>query len=509
MLIAVTISLVIRRLLLAACLLLAAHEAWAQLPRTISYQGVLADAVGNLLPDAMHTLTFTLYDAATGGSVVFTETQNVPVVRGVFNTILGSATAGGIPPGVAFDRAYFLGISVDGGAELVPRTALTASPYALRASLADAVTANGVGTAAVADLAITNAKIANHTIAPGKIATAGATAGQTLMFDGSTLVYASPPALQLPYSTTLNSASPLLGLTNSGSGTAVLAASVSGTGLWAISNGLGSAAVVGDHINGEAIVGESSGDSAGAVVGRHDSSGYGVHGVNTGTGYGVYGEVGPTGTGMAGVFRNYNDANTNPTLRAISSSLGPVLDVEQFNNAAAGDLALFRKSGDTKARIDHSGKGFFDGGTQTGGADVAEAFETAEPVSAYEPGDVLVIATTRNRTVDRSTVAHSTRVAGVYATKPGVLLTERDIEADHTDPNQANTVPMGIVGVIPTKVSGENGPIQRGDLLVTSTTPGHAMRAGAQPAAGTIIGKALEPFDGPGTGRINVLVNVR
>lgn len=407
-------------------MLLAAPEAWAQLPRTMSYQGVLADAAGILVPDAVHTLTFTLYDAASGGSVVFAETQSVPVVRGVFNSILGSATAGGIPPGVAFDRAYFLGISVDGGAELVPRTALTASPYALRASFADAVAANGVGTAAVADLAITNAKIANNTIASGKIATTGAAVGQALIFDGATLVYGNP-VMQLPYSATVNSnaAIPLLGVTNSGNG-------------------------------------------------------------------------------RAADFRITNGANTDYTLRATSAGLGTVLDVEQYNNAAAGDLAVFRKNGLNVLRIDWTGKGFFNGGTQTGGADVAEAFETAGPVSAYEPGDVLVIATTRNRTVERSTVAHSTRVAGVYATKPGVLLTEGTVDADQTD-----TVPMGIIGVIPTKVSGENGPIQRGDLLVTSSTPGHAMRAGAQPAAGTIIGKALEPFEGAGTGRINVLVSIR
>ena len=85
-----------------------------------------------------------------------------------------------------------------------------------------------------------------------------------------------------------------------------------------------------------------------------------------------------------------------------------------------------------------------------------------------------------------------------------MLLTERAVDADLAD-----TVPMGIIGVLPTKVSGENGPIKRGDLLVTSATPGHAMRAGAHPAAGTIIGKALEPFDRPGTSRINVLVSIR
>jgi hypothetical protein len=77
-------------------------------------------------------------------------------------------------------------------------------------------------------------------------------------------------------------------------------------------------------------------------------------------------------------------------------------------------------------------------------------------------------------------------------------------------------VPLGVVGVIPTKVSAENGAIRRGDLLVTSGTPGHAMRADpvvvggvAIYPPGTVLGKALEEFDGPGTGVIRVMVNVQ
>ena len=97
-----------------------------------------------------------------------------------------------------------------------------------------------------------------------------------------------------------------------------------------------------------------------------------------------------------------------------------------------------------------------------------------------------------------------TAVVGVYATKPGVLLSDRLIDESHDD-----RVPMGIVGVIPTKVTAENGPIRRGDLLVTSSTPGHAMRAGATPAIGTVLGKALQNFDGDDRGVIEVLVNVK
>ena len=108
----------------------------AQMPRTISFQGVLADGSGKIVPDGNHTLTLRLYDVAAGGSPIFTETQTgIPVVQGIFNAIIGSVSA--IPTSLAFDRAYFLGVSVDNGGELSPRTALTAAPYALRASFAD------------------------------------------------------------------------------------------------------------------------------------------------------------------------------------------------------------------------------------------------------------------------------------------------------------------------------------------------------------------------------------
>jgi hypothetical protein len=159
----------------------------------------------------------------------------------------------------------------------------------------------------------------------------------------------------------------------------------------------------------------------------------------------------------------------------------------------------------TKAKIDSTGTGFFDGGTQTTGADFAESVSVAGPRSKYEPGDVLMIDADSDRQVTLAHSRYSTLVAGIYSTKPGVLATLHTSE----DPRIAEEVPVAIVGIVPCKVTNENGPIHRGDLLVTSSTPGHAMRGSdASIRSGTVIGKALQNFSGV-KGKIEVLVMPR
>jgi hypothetical protein len=159
----------------------------------------------------------------------------------------------------------------------------------------------------------------------------------------------------------------------------------------------------------------------------------------------------------------------------------------------------------TVARIDSTGKGFFDGGTQTGGADFAESISTIPPRAEYEPGDVLVIATDSDRKFSLSSTPYSTLVAGIYSTKPGVVATSHRSE----DPKLAGEIPMAIVGIVPCKVTTENGPIARGDLLVTSSTPGYAMRGtDKDKLPGAILGKALQSL-AQGKGKIEVLVTLR
>ena len=66
-----------------------------------------------------------------------------------------------------------------------------------------------------------------------------------------------------------------------------------------------------------------------------------------------------------------------------------------------------------------------------------------------------------------------------------------------------------IVGIVPCKVTAENGPISPGDLLVTSSVPGHAMRGTNRTRMlGAVVGKALESFR-EGKGVIQILVTLQ
>ncbi|WP_137904485.1 beta strand repeat-containing protein [Chryseobacterium sp. 2VB] len=245
--------------------------------------------------------------------------------------------------------------------------------------------------------------------------------------------------------------------------------------------------------NGPALIAIADGNGNG-ITANASNTGDGVETTADGTGNAIYAWVPNFGQGRAARFVNYNTANTNPALT-----------VETHSN---GSIALF-KSGNpgtvNVARINSAGRGFFNGGTQNSGADVAEAFDVNGSIVQYEPGDILVISTSTDRTVEKSSTPYSGLVAGVYATKPGVLLTEEHIDTDISD-----KVPMGVIGVIPTKVCLENGKIKRGDLLVTSSKAGVAMKADINKVKiGQVIGKALQDYDQKEIGKIQVLVNIK
>ena len=171
---------------------------------------------------------------------------------------------------------------------------------------------------------------------------------------------------------------------------------------------------------------------------------------------------------------------------------------------SSGDFVVGANSyyGTRYWRVDRTGRGYFNGGTQASGADFAEQIAVQGKAAEYEPGDVLVISTITDRAVELSARPYATTVIGVYSTQPAVLAGA----PDQNDP--LGGIPVAITGIVPCKVSAENGAIQRGDLLVTSGRRGYAMRAGANPPQGTVLGKAMGELT-DGTGVIQILVTLQ
>jgi hypothetical protein len=77
------------------------------------------------------------------------------------------------------------------------------------------------------------------------------------------------------------------------------------------------------------------------------------------------------------------------------------------------------------------------------------------------------------------------------------------------EPEIEEEIPLAVVGVVPCKVSAENGAIGPGDLLVSSSVPGFAMKGtNRKKMLGAVVGKALEPLTS-GNGIILVLVTLQ
>jgi hypothetical protein len=141
--------------LLAGALLIFAGLVQAAQPRTLHYQGYLADASGQPLSGTVQ-ITFTLYDAASAGAALWSETHPaVQVLDGNFGVVLGALTE----LNLAFDAPYYLALRINADAEMAARLKLATSPYALRAGMADAAAPGAIGTADLLPATITPDKL--------------------------------------------------------------------------------------------------------------------------------------------------------------------------------------------------------------------------------------------------------------------------------------------------------------------------------------------------------------
>ena len=250
------------------------------------------------------------------------------------------------------------------------------------------------------------------------------------------------------------------------------------------------------------------------VVGRSES-GIGVEG--TSDGIGVFGKGAPAGhfessRGVSIEALGLADADAilatsfspnHAAVAAHNSDGGYGLWADSSSNTGIGGVGIYAKGAKYAAQFDGvvycTGNMTVDGDIVLSAADCAEEFDITAS-REIEPGTVMVL--TENGALEPSRDAYDKKVAGIISGagdyRPGMILDRHS--------SSENRMPIALVGKVYCKVDAEYEPIQVGDLLTTSPTPGHAMKA-SNPlmAFGAVIGKALRPLRF-GQGLVPVLV---
>jgi hypothetical protein len=221
-------------------------------------------------------------------------------------------------------------------------------------------------------------------------------------------------------------------------------------------------------------------------------------------------------SGGVGIGTNITGSRTLNVIDSTAGTIGQMINFQRTDSAATGNDILqikvasnshdgmqfieCERGADAKFRVHGDGDVTADGAFTGGGADFAEMVEVSTGYSSVEAGDVMVIDPTNPRAIVKSSRSRSTLVAGIYSTEAGFIGSERDWDRQLTGEIgtytledmavEFNEIPLAVVGIVPCKVSAENGAIRPGDLLVTSNSPGYAMRDD-NPKVGTVVGKAL------------------
>jgi len=228
----------------------------------------------------------------------------------------------------------------------------------------------------------------------------------------------------------------------------------------------------------------------GGVVGESDNF-EGVRGTSTAAGH----------AGVAG-FNTSADAAAGPGVYGYSEKgeairgVGKSPDHAAVAGTNAAGIGIYGQGGKLAALFD--GDIQVNGDIQLAGGDCAEDFTVAEPT--VDPGTVMVVS--GGDVLTPSALPYDKRVAGVISGagnyRVGIVLDRQS--------TQPGRLPLALIGKVFCKADASYGSIEIGDLLTTSSTPGHAMKAADQSKAfGSVIGKALGTLR-DGQGMIPILV---
>ena len=270
--------------------------------------------------------------------------------------------------------------------------------------------------------------------------------------------------------------------------------------------------------SGFGVAGES--ETALGVIGISNTSN-GVEGRST-SGHGVFGQsqssrgvggISQSDVGVFGVSTSgvgvWGKSDTNEGVHAQTNSLGTAAVAAYNDNPNGAGAAIFAKK---EGNVGHAG--FFDGDVFVTGnvgvggditlvnADCAEEFDIAAATEA-ESGVVMVLDEDAKLQACRQ--GYDRRVAGVVSGagdyRPGIVLGKQH--------GLAGRAPIALLGKVFCKVDAGYGAIAIGDMLTTSPTPGHAMKAtDPHRAFGAVIGKALRPLS-EGRDLIPILITLQ
>ena len=212
---------------------------------------------------------------------------------------------------------------------------------------------------------------------------------------------------------------------------------------------------------------------------------------------------------------NFTNTTTVNTINFSTSSLfrstagsSPafIFDATNFGTSTGDYLFSVRSAGQSKFSVEANGDVRIAGkffasegtvGTPGNPGDLAERVDVLLG-EGVEAGDLMMVDFDNKDSYRKTVSTYEQKIAGVISTNPTLVLGSG---------KTSSTAVMAMIGRVPVKVNLENGPIKKGDYLVSSNQPGVAMKA-TEP--GMAIGMALEDYEVvSNSNKILVYVNPR